>query len=242
MEKVIAALWAPEGEANAAYGARVLATLPAALADAGAQQVRLNVRDATVEPGEALVQRWQAPQQAVIAQFWMPSANARFRGAVDAALAAHSARFAAWLVCESTIIANTEHQCSLYVSPGKHAMPNRTWGWSQASFISFRPDMTRIAAIAHWHTHHTRVAIETQSNFEYVQNLIVRPLTDNAPAYDAFVEECFPLEALDQPEAFFDAVGDAEKFGANLAAMMDSCAGFIDFTRIDVIPTSQFDF
>ncbi|OZA55499.1 MAG: hypothetical protein B7X78_10680, partial [Sphingomonadales bacterium 39-62-4] len=127
-------------------------------------------------------------------------------------------------------------------SAAKQVTPERTWGWSQASFISFRPDMTREAAIAHWHTHHTRVAIETQSNFEYVQNLIVRPLTENAPAYDAIVEECFPLEALDQPEAFYDAMGNAAKFDANLAAMMDSCAGFIDFTRIDVIPTSQFDF
>lgn len=239
MEKVIAALWAPEGESHAEYGARLLATLPAALVEAGAQAVRLNVRDAAAAPGSALVQQWQAPQQAAIAQFWMPSANARFREGVDAVLETHSSRFAAWLVCESTIIANTEHPCSRNVSPGKH---ERTWGWSQASFISFRPDMTREAAIAHWHSHHTRMAIETQSNFEYVQNLIVCPLTDDAPGYDAFVEECFPLEALDEPQAFFDAVGDVDKFAANLAAMMDSCAGFIDFTRIDVIPTSQFDF
>lgn len=245
MEKVIAALWAPEGESHADYGARLLDTLPGALAKAGAQTVRLNVRDAAVAPGAALVQQWQAPQQAAIAQFWMPSANARFRGGVDAVLAENSARFAAWVVCESTIIPNDEHACSPSVSPGKHSNNptiSRTHGWSQASFISFRPDMTREAAIAHWHTHHTRVAIETQSNFEYVQNLIVRALTDDAPAYDAFVEECFPLEALDQPQAFFDAVGDPAKFDANLAAMMDSCAGFIDFTRIDVIPTSQFDF
>ncbi len=235
MEKVIAALWAPEGEDHAAYGGRLLASLPADLASAGAQNVRINIRDETVLPGQALVQSWQVPQQAAIAQFWMPSANARFRGEIDAALAAHSARFAAWLVCESTIIANTAH-VSLANQP-----PTRTWGWSQASFISFRPDMTRTQAIAHWHSHHTRVAIETQSNFEYVQNLIVRPLTDDAPTYDAFVEECFPLEALDQPEVFFDAVGDQDKFAANLATMMDSCAGFIDFTRIDVMPTSQFD-
>ncbi|MCX7283404.1 MAG: EthD domain-containing protein [Novosphingobium sp.] len=248
MEKVIAALWAPNEESHADYGTRLLATLPAALAEAGAQAVRLNLRDAAVAPGAGLVQTWQAPQQAAIAQFWMPSANARFRGAVDAALAEHSARFAAWLVCESTIIANAEPSQAA-VSPGKlsnnpmiSTVVSRTRGWSQASFISFRPDMTREAAIAHWHSHHTRVAIETQSNFEYVQNLIVRPLTDDAPAYDAFVEECFPLEALDQPEAFFDAVGEPEKFAANLATMMDSCAGFIDFTRIDVIPTSQFDF
>jgi hypothetical protein len=232
MEKVIAALWAPDGESREAYGAQVLATLPDALMAAGARGLRLNLRDAAVQPGDGLVQRWQDPQQAAIVQFWLPSANARFRGAIDAALAGHSARFALWLVAESTIIANIAHPAA----PGQ-----RTWGWSQASFITFRPDIPRAQAIAHWHGHHTRVAIETQANFEYVQNLIVRPLTDDAPAYDAFVEECFPLEALAVPEVFFDAVGKPDRFSANLAAMMDSCQAFIDFARVDIIPTSQFD-
>lgn len=243
MEKVIAALWAPPHQSPEEFGAALLGTLPRALVAAGASRVRLNLRDATVAPGEALVQQWQAPQQAAVVQFWMPSANARFRTAVDAALAAHSAWFAAWLVCESEIIPNAAHPCSTNVSPGKHpTTPERTWGWSQASFITFRPDITREEAVSHWHSHHTRVAIETQSNFEYVQNLIVRPLTEGAPAYSAFVEECFPLEALEQPEVFFDAVGNPEKFKANLDAMMASCHAFIDFTRNDIIPTSQFDF
>lgn len=233
MEKVVGALWAPPGESREDYGARVLASLPQALHAAGARRVRINLRDAAIAPGEALVQQWQDPQQAVVVQFWLPSANARFRGDIDAALAAHSAWFALWLVCESTIIANAAHP----PAPGE-----RTWGWSQSSFISFRPDMTREAAIAHWHSHHTRVAIETQSNFEYVQNLIVRPLTEGAPAYDAYVEECFPLEALNDPQVFFDAVGNKARFDANLAAMMDSCHGFLDFSRNDIIPTSQFDF
>jgi hypothetical protein len=73
-------------------------------------------------------------------------------------------------------------------------------------------------------------------------NLVVLPLTHDAPAYDAFVEECFPAEAMTDPQAFFDAVGDQAIFDANLATMMDSCGRFIDFARIDVIPTSQHDF
>lgn len=244
MEKIIAALWAPPGQTREGYGARLLETLPQALVSAGASRVRLNIRDAMVAQGEALVQQWQAPQQAAVAQFWMPSANARFRGEIDAVLAAHSTWFAAWLVCESEIIPNSVHPCSANVSPGKQLVeiPQRTWGWSQASFISFRPDLTREAAIAHWHSHHTKVAIETQANFEYVQNLIVRPLTEGAPAYSAFVEECFPLNALNAPEAFFDAVDNPVKFKANLDAMMDSCHAFLDFTRNDIIPSSQFDF
>jgi hypothetical protein len=233
MEKVIAALWAREGKSREAFGARLLATLPQALHEAGASAIRLNLRDAGVRAGDPLIQRWQTPQQDAVVQFWMPSANARFRGGIDHALAAHSARFAAWLVCESEIIPNRAHP---------PVTGERTWGWSQASFISFRPDMTRAAAIEHWHTHHTRVAMETQSNFEYVQNIVVRPLTEDAPQYDAFVEECFPIEALSVSEVFFDAVGDAAKFAANTQAMAESCAGFIDFGRIDIIPTSQFDF
>jgi len=225
VEKIIAALWGVENE-------RLRGSLADALRSAGASHIRLNLRDGTVAPGAALIQRWQEPQQDAVVQFWVPSGNARFRGAVDAALAAHCERFAAWLVAESTIIPNTAHP----PAPGK-----RTWGWSQASFISFRPDLTRQSAIEVWHSHHTPVAIETQANFEYVQNLIVAPLTPDAPAYDAFVEECFPLAALTDPAAFFDAVGDASKLKANLETMMDSCGRFIDFTRIDIIPTSQFD-
>ena len=232
MEKVIAALWADPDQGRTVFNASLLSSLPAALRAAGASKVRLNLRDPAVEPAHGLIQQWQDPQQDAVVQFWLPSANALFRADVDAALAAHSSRFAAWLVAESTIIPNTAHP----VPTG-----TRGWGWSQASFITFRPDLPRLDAIKVWHSHHTRVAIDTQANFEYVQNLIVRPLTDDAPAYDAFVEECFPAQAMDDPAAFFDAGGNQAKFQANLATMMDSCGRFIDFTRIDIIPTSQYD-
>jgi hypothetical protein len=223
MEKVIAALWAPAADLRE--------RLPAALRAAGASRIRLNLRDADVEAGAGHVQRWQEPD--AVAQFWLASANPRFFAAAEEALAEASGRFAAWLVAESTIIANTAHP----PRPGE-----RTSGWSQATFLAFRPDLSPEAADQHWRTHHTTVAIETQANFEYVQNRVVRALTPDAPAYDAFVEECFPREALTDPHAFFNAVGDEAKYQANLATMMDSCAGFIDFARIDVIPTSQYDF
>jgi hypothetical protein len=225
MEKVVCALWEVDN-------ASLLATLPGALHAAGASAVRINLRDAAVEPAAGLIQHWQAPQQDAVVQFWLASVNARFRGPVDAALADNCQRFAMWLVAESTIIANTAHP----PVPGE-----RTWGWSQASFISFRPELSHAEALAVWRGHHTRVAIETQANFEYVQNLMVEPLTADAPAYDAFVEECFSPAAMTDPPAFFDAVGNSAKFDANLATMMDSCGRFIDFSRIDIMPTSQFD-
>lgn len=232
MEKIVAALWASTDNPRDAFNARLLGSLAPALAAAGASRIRINLRDAPVEPATKLIQQWQDPQQDAVIQFWLPSANPLLRVAIDTVLAAHCQRFAAWLVAESTIIANTAHPV-----PGGQ----RGWGWSQASFISFRPDLPRETAIDIWHSHHTRVAIDTQANFEYVQNLVVRPLTPGAPDYDAFVEECFPAEAMTDPHAFFDAGGDEARFARNLDAMMDSCGRFIDFTRIDIIPTSQYD-
>ncbi len=230
MEKIVAALWCSQGQDCADFATALPKRLAPALRAAGGTRLRLNLRDAAVEPAAGLIQRWQEPD--AVAQFWLPAANPRFFAGAAAALTAVSARHAAWLVSEATIIANAAHP----PAPGA-----RTWGWSQATFLAFRPDLAPEIADAHWRTHHTTVAIETQANFEYVQNRMVRALTPAAPAYDAFVEECFAPEAMIEPMAFFDAVGDEAKYSANLATMMDSCGGFIDFSRIDVIPTSQYD-
>ena len=232
MEKVVCALWRDPGEPREQFNARLLKSLATGLARAGASRIRINLRDAAVAPAAELVQQWQNPQQDAVVQFWLPSANALFRGVVDGVLADHCARFAAWLVCESTVIANTT--CARQTD-------GRTPGWAQASFITFRSDMDHAAAMAHWHGHHTRVAIETQANFEYVQNAVVRPLTQDAPAYDAFVEECFPAGAMTDPATFFAAQGDPDRLRSNVAAMMDSCRAFLDFSRNDIIPTSQYD-
>lgn len=233
MEKVVIALWRdPEADRDA-FNAGLLVSLRPALEACGVSGLRINLRDAAVDPAAGLLTQWQNPQQDAVVQFWLPSANAMFRGAVDRALAAHCRRFAAWLVTESTVIANTDH---------RPLAGERTWGWSQASFITFREDIGRMAALRHWHGTHTRVAIDTQANFEYVQNAVICPLTDGAPAYDAFVEECFPPEAMTDRATFFAAAGDPERFAAHAGAMMDSCRAFLDFTRNDIIPTSQFDF
>ena len=60
----------------------------AALQDAGASKVRINIRDAAVDAGAGLIQTWQDPQQQAVVQYWLPSANALFRAKADAAIAA----------------------------------------------------------------------------------------------------------------------------------------------------------
>lgn len=231
MEKIIAVLWAKEGESRSQLNQHIKDALVPALQAAGAKHIRLNLRDDRVEPAQDLIQAWQAPQQDAILQFWVRSSHKMFFAGIEAALAEASGHYAAWVVTESTIIPNADH------TP---AAGEVTFGWSQMAFLNFRNDKSREESLRHWHDHHTEVAIVTQSNFEYVQHLIVRPLTKDAPAYDAIVEECFPLEAMNQPAVFFDAPNDEALFQENVRRMMESCEGFLQFGQLDVIPTSQY--
>jgi hypothetical protein len=233
MEKIICALWKAEGESREDFNAQLIAKLPAQLKELGAKQIRLNIEEAVTEPAAPLRQSRGAPQHDALVQFWLPSAHRLFREKIDGLLDRTAARWAGWLVLESTVIPNQDHPPQVR---------ERNWGWSQMAFLSLPQGMAHEDWQRIWQEDHTSVAIETQANFEYVQNLVVRPLTPNAPPYVAIVEECFPDAAMTDPFAFFDAVGDKAKFAANLDRMMTSCARFITPGTIDVIPTSQYNF
>jgi hypothetical protein len=54
------------------------------------------------------------------------------------------------------------------------------------------------------------------------------------------VEENFPPEAMTDDHAFYATGGDDEVLQQHMTEMMASCARFIDFDTIDVIPMSEY--
>jgi hypothetical protein len=54
------------------------------------------------------------------------------------------------------------------------------------------------------------------------------------------VEECFPTEAMTDPQVFNDAPVDEAAYQARFKQLIDSCNRFIDFDRIDVLLTSEY--
>ncbi len=118
----------------------------------------------------------------------------------------------------------------------------RTPGWSQLALLRRAPDLDVEAFRARWLDHHTTVAIETQSTFRYVQHLVEQRLDEGAPPLDGIVEECFPVEAMTDPHAFFATGGDTDLLGERINAMVDSVQSFLDLDVLDVIPTSEHRF
>jgi hypothetical protein len=229
MEKLIYALWHGADDVSA-FNASLLGPLRQSLLALGADRLQINVGDDTVAPGAALRQQNLRPGPSALVSFWLNSAH--IRRAFEMELERVAPRIAGYAVTESTVLPITEP------SPDG----TRTRGFAQIALIQRPPRMTQDAYLDIWLGSHTAVGVETQSNFYYCQNIVNRALTPGGPAFASIVEECFPLEALNDPHVFYDAVGDAAKFQDRLDRMMGSCARFIDFDKIDVMITSEFRF
>jgi hypothetical protein len=229
MEKLVYALWkGPEDYAE--FNTRLLGPLREALSKLGADRLQINIVDETVAPGAALRQENLRPGPAALVSFWLNSSH--IRGPFEKALEAEAPRIAGYAVTESTVLPIAEVQTD----------GTRTEGFSQIALIQRPPRVTPEYYLDTWLGSHTQVGVETQSNFYYCQNIVNRVLTAGAPLWASIVEECFPIEAMTDPQAFYDAAGNEEKYQDRFSRMMNSCGRFIDVDKIDVLITSEFRF
>ena len=229
MEKLIYAIWRAESDSREDFNARLLEHLPERI-DALARGLRINLQDSSVEGGTSPRLIATEPQMEAVVQLWVDSASQTLCAAVESALASVASRTEGWLVCEATPLVNETY------APG-----TPTEGFSQLAFLQKPSTLDHETWRSNWQNLHTDVAISTQSTFEYVQNLVVRRVSEVAGPYAAIVEECFPMEALTDPALYFNAPGNPEALVAHTQQMMESCARFMDMSGCDCIPTRQYE-
>ncbi len=232
MEKLLYLVYPPEGQPPQAFASLLKETVARSLLGRpGLHSLRISLADSAVEAARELRMQSSAELPGALLSLWLDTCTAR--QPVEQCLGDHGLAFHGYLVTESEPLPNTLH-------PAVDGA--RTYGMNQVAILQKPARLGYPDWLELWQGQHTRVAIETQSTFAYRQNVIVRALTPSAPAYDAIVEEGFPPEAMRSRMAFYAAGDDASLLQANLDRMMESCARFIDFERIDVIPMSEYVF
>ena len=231
MEKITYLLWRHPSVPAADWSHDLRHGATEAMLDGGARGVQVNVADEAVAAA-TLRFRQLDPQMEAVIGVWVDSARAAARRPVDDALARlpGTDRLEAYLVTESVPLRNTAHP----VPPGQ-----RTPGFANLAFLRRPEDLHPEAWAAAWLDDHTPVAIETQSTFGYVQNVVTRRLTPGAPAIDGIVEELFPAAALTDLHAFF-AAPDDDELGRRMARMAESTARFGADRALDLVPTSRY--
>jgi len=231
MEKLLYPLWKRQALTGDAFRDALLQDLAPALTTlAGVHGVRLCVADSAVEAAAGRRMEGCPPVPDAMLSLWVDFAGLaeQWEPLIDA----HVERKTGYLVTEAEPLVNQSAHPS---KPGE-----RVYGMCHVVFLSTPQGMSREDFLATWKDSHTQVAIDTQSTFGYRQNLVVRKLSDDARACHAVVEENFPPEAMADDHAFYATGGDSAVLQEHMQAMMESCARFIDFGTIDVIPMSEY--
>jgi len=229
MEKMMYLLWKHETDSTTDFKQNLLGSVSEQLIQLGVHRLRISIVDEDVSPAEPLRMITTKPPISGMISVWVDTSINR--NPIENIIENAAVRMAGYLVTESEPIVNTTH----VVADGK-----RTPGMNQVVFLQKPSFLNYENWLAIWFGSHTQIGVDTQSTFGYRQNVIVRPLTYAAPQYDAIVEENFPEAAMTDSMVFYDSVGDEEKYKQREQAMIESCTRFIDFDKIDRIPTSEY--
>ncbi|MDW3218608.1 MAG: EthD domain-containing protein [Acidimicrobiales bacterium] len=229
MEKIVTVLWKSDGQGKQEHADALLGR-SARLIELGARKLTICVEDDDVD-GDSLRMNPAPPPKSAMVSYWVECSEDR--GPIEAVLSGVAADLAAFLVVESRPIVNTDRLAPL---------GERTPGMVQVTGIVRKAGLDADEFLRIWHEEQRPCAIETQSTFQYVRNEIVRQLSGPPQPWAAIVEEAFPIEAMSDPYVFFDAVGDEERFQANIGRMVDTVARMLEMDQTDVTITSEYVF
>lgn len=230
MEKMVYSLWPAPGQGGDTFRDLLLAELPAALRQLpSVYGARLAVADSAVQPAAGRRMESHPPVPVAMVSLWVDYAGEASWQPLVSRLAARNSGY---------LVAEAEPLASARIHPA--AIGERVYGMCQVAWLRKPAQLGRQEWLEIWKGGHTRVAIDTQSTFGYRQNVVVQALSADAPPCDAIVEEHFPPEAMTSDHAFYDSGGDEALLQQRVSAMIESCARFIDFEHIDVVPMSEY--
>ncbi len=231
MEKRLYALWQRPTQTGDDFRDALLKELsPQLAALESLHGIRLAVADSEVASAAMRRMATHQPLPGALLSLWVNPAGAAadWEPLIDGCVERRSG----YLVEESEPLASRQRHPAL---PGE-----RVFGMCQVVFLRKPPKLARDEWLSIWQGSHTPIAIETQATFGYRQNAVVRELDEHALPFDAIVEENFPPEAMASDHAFYATGGDDGLLQQRMTTMLESCARFIDFEHIDVIPMSEY--
>lgn len=219
MEKLVYLLLGRSGPVQSDVGRALRDRTVPALRRSGAYTIQVNVADAELGHPFGVAPDPETDQILAAVSLWLDRADGNEVMSALPDPGESGAAWHGWLVCESEPIVNRAHAAG---------PDGRVPGFAQLVGLTRPPRLSWGEWRQRWQGGHTTVAINTQSTFRYVQNVVFRALTPGAPPYAAIVEECFPIEATKDLHVFFDSVGDDAKLARHMAAMSESCDRFMD--------------
>ncbi len=193
------------------------------LAAAGVRRLQLNLDDDEVAPAMRIATG--ADHIRAIVSIWADADET-----VTRELHAVTSSLAGWEVDER-----------LPIPPPETPHGERMAALANVAVLKRPHDLGRDEWLHRWLVDHTPIAIATQASFGYVQNIVTREVTDDAPRQvDALVEELFPSAGMLDMHAFYGSGGDDAELNDRLTRLMTSVARIGFDHDIDLVPSSRY--
>lgn len=236
MEKLVYVCWLPAGTDRAAVGRTFRDEVAPALLATGVHGLELHLDDEFADTRAPVPAPPDEQLPDAVVSAWVDAYD--FRGPVEAILDAACERLAGYQVVES-----------LYGDYGRnpHSAP-RDWpdgerspGIVTMALFPKKQGMDTEAFWQFWHGHQSPMSEAIQPRCRYVRNLVVRPITDDAPDVQGIVAEAWPSKAhVEDPMLFFEAHGDHDVLVANITTMLEHGQAFMDMERLRSVTMSEW--
>ena len=229
MEKICYLVWKPEDASEIEFRDQLVGDTAQQILEAGAHRLSvLSCDETTVALEKARITQMKQPMAGMISA-WVDLCDDR--AGIEEAIDKVTARKAGYLIVESVPLINTTHTAPL---------GERTPGTTLLTCLSPKPDLSYDEFLDRWHVGQRKVALETQCTYLYIRNVVVRALTPDAPPWVGIVEEGFPTEAVTDSMLWYKANGSKERRDENFGKMMASVTSFLDLSKIESHPTSEY--
>jgi len=167
---------------------------------------------------------------------WLDDIGDRAR--FEQVLAAGGVRFHAWQVEESVY---TDYGGNRHARARDWPDGHRSPGVVMLTLLTRPGGMARDEWVRRWHGRISPVSEGIQPRTRYVRNLVVAPLTEDAPPWEGMVAECWPsARHIRNPFLFYGAGRNPLKVVWNMGRIVAAVAHFTSIRKVRSIMTGEY--
>jgi hypothetical protein len=235
LRKLVYLLWAPAAMGPAERRRLLLEACAPRLLAAGARRLQMNIDD------EHAAVRSPAPpppfERPFCAQVNAWVSDLEERVPLEDVLRGAGFSLAGYLVEEQV---QTDYGGNEHAGPRDWPDGQRSPGILTVTCMERPRRLSRDEWLRRWHERQSPVSEAMQPRSRYVRNVVERPLTPGAPAFEGIAEEAWPsFRHLSNPFLFYGARNPLELV-KNVAIMLYHVASFLTLWRIRTVTMSEY--
>jgi hypothetical protein len=235
MVKLIYVLWATEGRSKQEIKQSLLNEVQQKLYDSGVERLTMYIDDEFSTVRSPAPKLYPGPEISAELSLWVDGVEKH--NDIEKVLEPYRFRIAGYLVEESIY---TEYG-------GNRHFHQRDWPDGERSPVVMAVTlMERPKKLSHeewirrWHGTQSPVSEAMQPRARYIRNVVLEPLTADAPPFEGIVEEAWPsARHITNPFLFYGA-SNIFKLARNMYRMFRSVSSFLEFRRIRTSTMSEY--